>query len=221
MIKLDELMARFGHRPLSELRHDTVFHDAISQTGENKALTLSRRYTVDRPRIEIHAHEKEVDILSISGFNKSTSLFTIERVEYKRDTPYLLMVNDSNTLLKDLEPQINAIMGIQGWVWTDDKRNKPVRDFLTKEAKYHADLQVVADTLSTYADFTLRVMLDYVDIEDAIRGLAHVYPREKDQPELTIEEVNLMTLPAQAMSYAHQYKAMRDSLPFITNTNHI
>lgn len=221
MIKVAELIKRFGNKRLDDLREDPVFLDAVSQSGENKALTLSRRYTVNRPRIEIHGYENIVEIFSVSGFSKSTLLFTIERVKYTNEKKPVVYVEDASLPLSSLEPQINKLMGISGWQWEEEKRDKPISSFLTVDAKYHADFQIIVDTLSTYADFTLRVMLNYVYLDDAIKGLAHVYPRDKDQTELTIDEVNLMTLPSQAMSYALQYKAARDGLPYIVNSNHI
>ena len=37
MIKVAELIKRFGNKRLDDLREDPVFLDAVSQSGENKA----------------------------------------------------------------------------------------------------------------------------------------------------------------------------------------
>lgn len=167
---------QYANHSIFDLKMNERFIDAVRAAGQNKSENIIRRWSFKRakPTLEV-SEDKSTILLGLKyGYGASTVLYTIER-SVVRPEPVVIYVPDQHAPLSSLEDEINSFAETSGWKFPAGDRDLPLKHFLTQERPYDFDLRVVIDTLSTYAEFNLNIIMKFMDINDAISQLNHAH----------------------------------------------
>lgn len=225
-IDIERITELFGNASLEDLADNHEFYTAVCLTGENMSRFLSRRYSMVKPRIQFKSDIPElIEVQLVNGFDVTKTLLTIERnvwIEKEGEDPRLTVyVKSEESPLSDLEDVVNTELGIHGWKFDSSLRDKKMKEFVTFRSPYAFDVQVLVNTLSTYANFKIRVIYDFIYIDHAFKELAKLHKNE-DGSDKTIDQLYTMIPTVKnPMTYAQRYKYYRDSLPYVSDINHI
>lgn len=225
-IDIEKITSHFGNTRLEDLAESTEFYNAVCLTGENMSRFLSRRYSLMKPKIQFKADVPElVEVQMMNGFDKVKTLLTIERnvwVSKEGEDPKLFIyIKDDEQPLHEIEDEINEFLGIKGWKFDETIRNKKIKEFVTFRSPYAFDVQVLVNTLSTYANLRVRILYDFVYIDHAFKELAKLHQNEDGSGKTTDQVYTMIPTVKNPMTYAQRYKYYRDSLPYVSDINHI
>lgn len=180
---IDVLMSKYKDVPISVLKKDKGFIQAVTKTGENLSLFLTRRFSFRQPKLMIR-HQGEnsqtrfVHIDMVYGINNRTTLYTIEREDLSNSTeePVIIFLKEKSGTLGQLEEGIRTAFQLPNWKMDKEQAERDIREFFTNEQPYSFNVSIMFDTLSHYGEVKFLVMLDYININDVIRMMVEEQP---------------------------------------------
>ena len=225
-IDIELINQKFGLIPLIELEKNPEFYTAVCLTGENMSRFLSRRYSLAKPTIKVDGSKPElVEVKMVNGFSQEKTLLTIERNVWTQEkattSSFTICIKDEKEPISTIEDDIMQLLDIREWKFPDEIRNRPFSDFVTEKSPYCFDIQIKVDTLTTYADFPIHVLLDWVSISDAFKELARLHKKANGANKTIDELYTMIPKEEDALPYALRYKAEMENLPYVSQVNHI
>lgn len=175
---VEHVIKQYANHSLYDLTMNEKFIDAIRTAGQNKSENIIRRWSFKRakPTLEVSEDKSTVQLGLKYGYGASTVLYTVERtVVVSESESVSIYVPDQNAPLSSLEDEINGFAETSGWKFPAGDRDLPLKHFLSQERPYDFDLRIIIDTLSTYAEFNLNIIMKFMDINDAISQLNHAH----------------------------------------------
>lgn len=207
-IDIQHIAQKYATVPLVHLADNEAFVNDIISTGENKSRFLVRRFSFRKPRISIRVDNPEVvHIDMVYGLNNRSTILSIEReiISIDKDTPLMAYVKSDEETLESLEGFISMMLDIKGWKFPSDMRNRQFKEFLTEESPYSFDLRISIDTLSVYGEAYVSVILDYIDINDAIKLIKRADPEHSRELDVcyNLKESNVSPLAIQYRDFVN------------------
>lgn len=178
---LRHLVETYGRIPLNELAKDEKFQRDALMNGRNIVNRLVRRYSFRNSSVEIEVPEVGVVLIKERyGYDGLKTIYTVERnvKHIPADAPVTVFASSPEVTLGELEEAIASEINIGAWSMPETMRNIPIGYYLTPESPYVASFQFLMDTLSIFAQFTVVVMLDYINITDAVKQLSALYHKQ-------------------------------------------
>lgn len=175
---LQHLVGTYGRTPLAQLVDNEQFKQDALMNGRNRSNLLVRRYSFRNSTVVV---EKESDgvvlIREKYGYDGLKTIYTVEREVVKHDPaqPVVVFAKTDSVTLGELEATIRSSVNVGDWTVPEAMRDTPISFYLTPESPYTASFGFTMDTLSTYAEFSVVVMLDYIYIADAVKELTALY----------------------------------------------
>lgn len=178
---LQHLVETYGRIPLNELAKNEKFqHDAL-MNGRNIVNRLVRRYSFRNSRVEIEVPEPGIVLVKERyGYDGLKTIYTVERnvLHIPAENPVVVYASSPEVTLGELEATIASSINVGEWAMPETIRHVKVGYYLTPDSPYTTSFQFVMDTLSTFAQFTVLVMLDYIHITDAVKELSALYHKQ-------------------------------------------
>lgn len=214
-VEMEHVVKQFANHSIFNLKSNEDFLNAIRAAGKNKSLNIVRRWSFMRakPTLKVSDDKRIVNINMDYGYNASTTLYTIERqviipeldknVEQGKEC-LTLYIPDENATMASLEDEINGFAETQGWTFEEGVRKLPIKYFLSPESPYAFEMKIIIDTLSTYAEFKLNVIMNFMDINDAILQLNKAH--KKRTGETLPDAFDLRLGCKTELEYAERYK---------------
>lgn len=155
------------HVSLAELEVRSQFLNSLVQTGVNEAQFLARRYSFMQPKLKfVVSEDKSIVSLDVEyGVSGKTTIYTTER-EVNKQFNVTVYIPDADQPLSSIEEEL----GLEGYRFSDEIREKKFSEFLTEQSPYSFDILITHDTLSYYAEGKVTVVLNYITLKDCIDG---------------------------------------------------
>lgn len=207
-INLEHIAEKYGDVSIKELEHSDDFVRDITQDGTNQSRFLVRRFSFRKPRLSIRTNPSLVYVDMLYGFNNRQTLFTFERTILTPPEYSAIYVKDIDQPLSSIEEEVGHLLGMRKFKFDRKIRETKLASYLTTDSPYSFKIKISVDTLSTYGEVDLHVVLDYMDINDAANELAKI------SDEMKAETKSFFRLPC-GSQLAYKYREHVNSNPHI------